>query len=135
MVNTNDCWLYAGWFTDNDYGQLRTKVDGQWRSVAAHRVVYENYKGRIPDGLVMDHLCRVRQCVNPEHLEAVTLKENILRGISFSSRNKRKTHCPQGHSYSKENTYIRGGTHAGNRLCKTCRRVQHKQYRQRRATA
>lgn len=86
----------------------------------AHRWSYEHYVGPIPAGLHLDHLCRNPKCVNPEHLEPVTIKENLLRGIGPSARNAAKTHCPVGHPYSPENTYI--NPNQGQRICRSCGR-------------
>lgn len=82
----------------------------------AHRVVYEAWVGPIPEGLTLDHLCRVRCCVNPLHLEPVTRGENVLRGDAFTAVNARKAHCPQGHPYD-----YRDPTH-GYRRCTKCDR-------------
>lgn len=81
----------------------------------AHRVAYEAIKGPIPEGLVIDHLCRVRWCCNPEHLEAVTNEENILRGESPPARNARKERCDRGHELVPRSD--------GKRYCPTCRRA------------
>lgn len=96
----SECWLWAGFKAPNGYGQVY--APGYGRSPQrAHRVIYEALVGLIPQGLVLDHLCRVRCCVNPEHLEPVTLKANILRGEGLSAKNANKTHCPQGHAYAE----------------------------------
>lgn len=85
----------------------------------AHRLAYEFSKGLIPEGKTLDHLCRVRHCVNPDHLEPVSRGENVLRGVSPSAINARKTHCSKGHDYNEENTkYLR----RGNRRCRICHR-------------
>ena len=74
------CWVWFGaQCTPNGYGQLYITVDGVKKKLYVHRVAYELVIGNIPDGLEIDHLCRVRNCVNPDHLEAVTHRENILR--------------------------------------------------------
>lgn len=83
----------------------------------AHRFSYEIFKGKIPENLVIDHLCKNPKCVNPNHLEVVTTKENLLRGNTFQAKNAKKTHCPRGHEYNKENTYI---SKRGYRQCKKC---------------
>lgn len=88
----------------------------------AHRVSYETFVGPIPEGLQLDHLCRVRACVNPEHLEPVTARENVLRSpIAQAALNAAKTHCPWEHEYTPENTYLYG-PHGRWRLCKACAR-------------
>jgi hypothetical protein len=89
------------------------------RNVRVHRWAYETLVGPIPDGLVIDHLCRVRNCVNPDHLEPVTHRENIRRGEA-GAWNRVKTHCPQGHEYTPENTRYSGTT----RNCRECQRIR-----------
>lgn len=113
VAKTDSCWLWFGKKSIWGYGRLNSSG----KRVAAHRVSYEIHKGRIPDGLTIDHLCRVRLCVNPSHLEAVTSKVNLLRGEGACAKNARKTHCIRGHEYTHENTDNR---HEGRR-CRTCR--------------
>jgi hypothetical protein len=79
----------------------------------AHRWVYETLVGHIPEGMTIDHLCRVTSCVNPEHLEVVSMAENIRRGFGVAGINTRKTHCPKGHSYDMFEK-------DGSRGCRTC---------------
>jgi HNH endonuclease len=108
------CWLWRGSKVTKGYG--RFGVGG--RSVGAHRVAYELLVGPIPEGLTLDHLCRVRACVNPAHLEPVTNRENVLRGVGISAKHARKTHCNHGHELTPENTETNGN----HRRCVTCRR-------------
>jgi len=89
----------------------------QYRS---HRWSYEYWNGKIPEKLQIDHLCRNRACVNPLHLEAVTLVENLRRGIQ-STGNPKKTHCKYGHPLSGRNLYVRSN---GKRYCKECQRIR-----------
>lgn len=91
-VPESGCWIWEG-SLGRGYGSVC--INGE--SYLAHRVSYQIHKGEIPEGLTIDHLCRVRCCVNPDHLEAVTNKENILRGTSPTAHNHRKTHCINGH--------------------------------------
>ena len=110
---TATCWLWTGAKSTGGYGRI------YWsgKLLQAHRVVYELERGPIPDGLELDHLCRVRSCVNPDHLEPVTSRENLLRGVGASAANARRTACENGHEFTPENTYRWRGT----RGCKTCR--------------
>jgi hypothetical protein len=112
------CWLWTGTVTTHGYGQF-AYYGIKHRS--AHRYVYEQINGRVPDGLVLDHKCRVRSCVNPDHLEPVTYAENTRRGV-LAEANRRRfsalTHCKQGHPFSGENLYMQPN---GKRACHTCR--------------
>jgi hypothetical protein len=165
-VDPGGCWFWRAYIDPKGYG--RFGLDG--RNRLAHNVAHELFVGPTPEGLTIDHLCRVRHCVNPAHLEAVTNRENLERGLwpfrRFSStcRNghtvtitphgrrvcrecaraagrryderrreaglvgiapRNRTHCPQGHPYDDENTYLYGGR----RQCKACRRDASKERR------
>ncbi len=109
------CWLWTGSVAKGGYG--RFAFAGKY--VAAHRFSYEEEKGPVAAGLDLDHLCHVRLCVRPSHLEPVTKAVNALRGTSAEERRMR-THCPQGHPYDEANTSVR----RGRRNCKTCHRVR-----------
>lgn len=119
-VDVGVCWLWTASVRPDGYGQFR---DAELRTVVlAHRYVYELLVGPIPDGLTLDHLCRVRHCVNPDHLEPVTRRINIQRGFSPSTTNAKRTMCAKGHPLSGKNLYIRpGGRKAGMRTCRTCK--------------
>lgn len=121
------CWSWTAALASGGYGLFTVHE----RMVLSHRFAYELLVGPIPDGLHIDHLCRNRRCVNPDHLEPVTCRENVLRGVSNSARNARKTHCPQGHPYDDENTYI---TPVGGRNCRACKRARNKSQPSRRFT-
>ena len=113
----NDCWIWIGSTRGaGNYGQ----VWHNGRSLFAHRVVYELLVGTIPDGLTLDHLCRNKLCVNPNHLEPVTIQENIARGFGVSALNSKKSKCLRGHEFNDENTY----RYKGKRLCKKCMRIR-----------
>jgi hypothetical protein len=120
------CWVWQRGLTWGGYGEMR--VGKQMRR--AHRVYYERYRGPIPSGLHLDHLCRNPPCVNPTHLEPVTPRENALRGNTIAAGRKAQTHCVRGHSFNEANT-IRVG--AG-RACRECqRRANRESQRRRRA--
>jgi hypothetical protein len=108
------CIPWEGSLRPDGYG--RRCSGGRWRS--AHRLAYMEQVGPIPDGLQIDHLCRNRACVNVGHMELVTQRENILRGLSPTAFHARKTHCPVGHPYDSENTYV---ARNGHRECRICR--------------
>lgn len=95
-----NCWVWIG-YVDKQTGYAKYKKTGRSRS--SHQVAYEYLIGPVPEGLQLDHLCRVRHCVNPAHLEPVTGKINTLRGTSFSAKNAAKTHCKNGHPLSGNN--------------------------------
>ncbi len=119
-----DCWLWTAQIDDKGYGRfkLRSGVSG-----TAHRISYELTTGApIDPRLEIDHLCRVRHCCNPDHLEAVTKAENIRRGTSPSAAGRRKTHCPQGHPYAGDNLYINAAS--GGRVCRECGRRHQREY-------
>lgn len=120
-VDTDDadaCWIWNGARTKGGYGVFaRGSGRGNTTNTTAHRIAYELYVGAIPDGYEIDHLCRVKLCVNPAHLEAVTSRENNLRSESTSSRNAHKVACESGHLYA-EHGYVNPTT--GRRRCRTC---------------
>lgn len=112
----NGCWLWTG-CTGGGYG--RFVFEGKVRQ--AHRVAYEAFIGPIPEGLQIDHLCRNRACVRVSHLEAVTQRENVLRGVGASAQHARQTHCIHGHEFTPENTFVQAeGQQKGRRRCRTC---------------
>jgi HNH endonuclease len=126
-----NCWLWTAFIAPNGYGKytFREGIFPKRIPQGVHVVAYRLVKGDIFKGLVLDHLCRVRHCANPEHLEPVTRGENVLRGIGITAQNLMKTHCSKGHEFSLVNTYI----WHGDRYCRTCARETSKQYARRKA--
>lgn len=108
------CWIWTRAKDSKGYGAFN---DGEkvWR---AHRFAYVHSVGDVPEGLSLDHLCRVRHCVNPTHLEPVTTRENLLRGMGSTAIYARRTHCPKGHPLSGSNLQFRRD---GSRICRLCR--------------
>ena len=115
LIDPSGCLLWTGRIDRYGYGNI---ASGR-RMVKVHRVMYELFVGPIPDGLEIDHLCRVRHCAAPAHLEAVTRRENTLRGKSLQALNAVKTHCDHGHAFDRANTYV----YRGSRYCRACNRA------------
>jgi hypothetical protein len=105
------CWLWNGPKNSKGYIQFASAS-----GTLAHRFAYEYFNGPIPHGMTIDHLCRNRGCVNPDHLEAVSNRDNVLRGIGQTAINARKTHCKRGHAFTADN--IRH--YRGRRVCLNC---------------
>lgn len=122
---TGECWNWVARVDKDGYGVFSLNR----KNVRAHRYSYEEYKGKIGSGLVIDHLCRNKSCVNPDHMETVTNKENILRGFWGGAINHRKTHCINGHPLSGKNLYVQVKT--GKRYCRTCDRRRGTEYEKR----
>jgi len=116
LDRTGDCWLWSGGTNGRGYGVIGIKT-GEGRKIRMryiHRLMYERHVGSIPDGMEIDHLCLVRNCGNPAHLEVVTHAENCRRYFSTI------THCPRGHEYTADNTHINPSNNK--RHCRTCDR-------------
>lgn len=109
------CWLWTGHVANTGYGIIH--IDR--KPYGAHRFAYQLLVGPIEKGLQLDHLCLVRHCVNPAHLEPVTCRTNLQRGETLAAANSRKTHCLRGHEFTEVNTYL----YRGRRLCRECRRT------------
>lgn len=118
------CWLWTGAINSGGYSNMK---HGD-KYTCAHRVSYEFYRGPIPEGMVVDHLCRVKSCVNPSHMEIVTQRTNVLRGDVPT------THCPNGHEYTSDNTYLskqkRGWV---SKNCRICTIERAKEYRRKKS--
>jgi hypothetical protein len=125
-LNLGNCWIWNGHVANNGYGVFNLNGRPAW----AHRMSYIYSIGLIPEGLVLDHLCKNTCCIRPAHLEAVTQRENLMRSPTFQAINSRKTHCPHGHQYSSENTYLKPirGRYVG-RICIACRNYERRSRR------
>lgn len=133
------CVLWDGPVDADGYGRLHGGT--------AHRIVYRHTHGDVPAGLDIDHTCHNadpscaggvscvhRRCINPEHLEAVSRRDNTLRGKGFAATNATKTHCPKGHEYTPENTYTYSSPGQTRRCCRECNRLVQQARRERRAS-
>jgi HNH endonuclease len=131
VIPSSGCWVWVGARNHLGYGSVELPPDGgPRRARAAHRVGYELVVGPIPEGLELDHLCRYHSCVNPLHLQPVTHKVNMRRGVWTAPKFQRaKTHCPAGHPYSGDNLYINP---RGSRVCRTCARIKQNEHERRR---
>lgn len=119
---SGDCWEWTA-CTKNGYGKFGRTGGTQ----IAHRIAYELLVGPVPSEITLDHLCRNRPCVNPDHLEPTTRGDNVLRShASLPGQNRRKTHCPRGHELTGDNLY---DTASGYRMCKTCHREVYHQHK------
>lgn len=121
VVKTHSCWHYLG-ALDHGYSVCGRSPEAERRgNIRVHKWIWESMNGPVPSGLVLDHLCRNRWCVNPSHLQPVTNKENVLRGTGLSSVNAKKTHCIRGHAFDDRNT---GRDVRGDRRCRECARIR-----------
>lgn len=128
-ISDDACWLWVGSKINNGYGVIRKPRSAKKKGTAlVHRVSYEIAFGPIPDGLDIDHKCRVRNCVNPNHLRTCTRRQNTLWGIGPSAKNAQKTHCLRGHPLEGENILIRGNR----RCCRECIRIRARKHAPRR---
>ena len=115
-LDTDTCWIWTGYKNEGGYGRFRGRKGSD--KVLAHRASYEFYCGDIPEGLVLDHLCRNPSCVNPKHLEPVTRNENSQRGLI--NEQVQRNHCVNGHDYTDKNMRLDA---RGHRVCRECQRV------------
>jgi hypothetical protein len=116
VLGMSACWLWTGYTNEKGYGVMQVTVrPHRYLHCRAHRLSFSHFIGPIPDGYVIDHLCGVRRCVNPDHLEATTDATNLKRAGHY---NTRKTHCIRGHAFTEDNTVQLPN---GHRKCRACR--------------
>ena len=120
---TDGCWKWLRCKGKDGYGRFHVYENDRRKQVLAHRLAYELVKGSIPSGLTIDHLCRNRFCVNPENLEAVSHRENTLRGNGKTAKQARQTECKRGHLFNESNTRIING----HRFCGACDARRHRE--------
>ena len=125
VEKTDTCWLWTGRTDKDGYGLVWYRGLNR----RAHRMSYLEAVGELADDLTIDHLCRVRCCVNPAHLEAVPAGVNVLRGVGPTALNASKTHCDHGHELAGDNLYL---SPLGRRKCRACHRREMQAFRARR---
>lgn len=113
------CWLWIRHIAPNGYGQAYV---GKRKKVPATKFVYEALVGPVPKGYELDHYCSNKSCVNPDHLKIASRRENVLRSNNPTAQNARKTHCKNGHEFTKENTRLKNGE----RNCYICQRIKNR---------
>lgn len=126
-VSETGCWEWSASCTKAGYGQVM--VGGKQRY--SHRLFYERFKGPIPEGLQLDHLCRNKRCCNPSHLEVVTGRVNVRRSTAPPAANAVATHCLNGHAFTEANTFTYSGKYGPKRQCRECKRLRQLQYTRR----
>lgn len=128
-INENGCWSYQGSHNNKGGGYCQFSINN--KSIYTHRFMFEYYYGELDSSLVIDHLCKNSRCVNPNHLEQVTQKQNCNRGLVGSNMST-KTHCPQGHEYTEENTYsYKSKQGLFSRHCRICNLDHQREYEKR----
>lgn len=121
----NGCWMWTGSLTDEGYGQIHFWINKRKITRRVSRVSFEIFIRTLGKREIPDHLCRNRGCINPTHMEPVSNRTNVLRGVGPTARNARKTHCKRGHAFTPENTY----TTQNMRHCRKCRAARMRTYR------
>jgi len=126
VQKTESCWLWTADTTWNGYGRIKINH----RKILAHRFSYEIHKESIPEKMVIDHICRTRNCVNPSHLRVVTRRQNVLENAVNTAPliARAKTHCKNGHPFNEENTYWNFKRY-NNRQCRICKGAADKRAR------
>jgi len=116
-LTESGCWIWMGWVNDSGYGMIRRQKNNVKEHIRVHRYVYELLNEPIPKNMTIDHLCRVRLCVNPHHMEIVSPVENVMRGESRAAKAARRDTCAKGHPYTLLNFVARSDGYRGCRIC------------------
>lgn len=119
------CWLWTAGVDADGYGRIGYPESQRGLPTKAHVVIWNALRGPVPEGMELDHLCKVKHCVNPAHLEPTTHRVNCQRRPQYQDR---ITHCPRGHPYDEENTYL----YRGSRHCRACKKMLSAEYEKRR---
>ena len=129
VTKTNDCWLWSAGKDQKDYGMFSITINGNTKTCRAHRAMYEHVNGLIPEGMMICHSCDIPGCVNPSHLWLGTMSDNALDSV-YKNRHgmAKKTHCPYGHEYTFENTYINPNKRHKGRECRMCMRRRNREW-------
>jgi len=131
-IEKSGCWIFTGRLHKQGYGEIDVPgPTGKYMPKLAHVVMWEAKRGTIAPGLELDHLCRMESCCNPDHLEPVTHRENVRRGMA-GAHLKARTHCPRGHEYTPDNTQLKRNGNSISRTCRQCHRdYSRRKYRER----
>ena len=129
-LDSSGCVIWTGQISKR-HGYGRFSYGGRGKKVQAHRWGYERIFGPVPIELDIDHLCRVRACVNVLHLEPVPRRVNLLRGVGFAAVEARRTHCPQGHPYEGDNVVVEAGRYGEKRKCRECKLQRNRDWQRR----
>jgi hypothetical protein len=132
VIDGNGCWIWQKYCDRDGYGRIGIKVDGRPRTTGAHRIAFVEWRGEIPEGLEPDHACEVRPCVNPDHMELKTHRDNVQRSVP--NRRPDSDHCRRGHLIDEANTYHRPGR-PDLAICRTCRTEDREKARTKARTA